>query len=608
MKIGAQYSGDGRCRFSVWAPFLDRVFCEIVSPERQTIPLKKTEQGYWQATASGISPGTSYFFRLGEDLQRPDPASHFQPEGVHGPSAVIDHTEFPWADLSWKGITPERMVMYEIHVGTFTAEGTFDACISRLDNLIDLGVNSIELMPVAQFPGERNWGYDGVFPFAVQNSYGGPEGLKRLVNACHRQGISVILDVVYNHLGPEGNYLTDYAPYFTDKYRTPWGKAVNFDDAYCDGVRNYFIRNALYWFEHYHIDALRLDAVHGICDMGAKHILEELSEQVDAFSKNQGRRFYLIAESDLNDVRIIRKRESGGYGMDVQWCDDFHHAVHTLLTGEKIGYYADFGDEAHMVKALREGFVYSWEYSVHRKRHHGSSSKAFPGNQMVAFIQNHDQVGNRMLGERLSQLVGFEALKLAAGVLLVSPYIPLIFMGEEYGETAPFLYFISHSDKDLISKVREGRKREFAAFEWKQEPPDPQSPDTFQRSKLNWDEQKKDRHNVIRRFYQRLICLRKEIPALAHLDKDNLKIWHMKEKHLICLVRRHVKSRILCCMNFSDQKAPFFIDFIEGQGKKRLDSSDPRWKGPKTSMPEIVEDYTEGIIGPYGFVLYEMET
>jgi maltooligosyltrehalose trehalohydrolase len=608
MKIGAQYLGDGRCQFSVWAPLLDRVYCEIVSPERQTIPLTKTEQGYWQATASGISPGTSYFYRLREDLQRPDPASHFQPEGVHGPSAVIDHTEFPWSDLSWKGTPLEKMVIYEVHVGTFTAEGTFDACIPRLDNLIDLGVNSIELMPVAQFPGERNWGYDGVFPFAVQNSYGGPEGLKRLVNACHRQGISVILDVVYNHLGPEGNYLADYAPYFTDKYRTPWGKAVNFDDAYCDGVRNYFIRNALYWFEHYHMDALRLDAVHGICDMGAKHILEELSEQVDAFSKNQGRRFYLFAESDLDDVRIIRKRESGGYGMDVQWCDDFHHAVHTLLTGEKNGYYADFGDEAHLVKALREGFVYSWEYSVHRKRHHGSSSKAFPGHQMVAFIQNHDQVGNRMLGERLSQLVGFEALKLAAGVLMVSPYIPLIFMGEEYGETAPFLYFISHSDKDLISKVQEGRKREFAAFEWHQEPPDPQSPDTFQRSKLNWDAQKKDRHKVIRRFYQRLICLRKEIPALSFLSKDHLKIWHMKEKHLICLVRRHVKSRILCCMNFSDQKAPFFIDFIEGRGKKRLDSSDPRWKGPKTSMPETVEDYTEGIIGPYGFVLYEMET
>jgi maltooligosyltrehalose trehalohydrolase len=606
MKIGAFYLGDGKCEFSVWAPFLKHVRCEIVAPDKLSVPLQKDEWGYWRGSGGGISPGSHYYFQLEENLLRPDPASHFQPEGVHGPSMIIDHKKFQWSDGSWMGIPLEKMIIYEIHIGTFTLEGTFEACIPRLDDLLDLGVNTIEIMPVTQFPGDRNWGYDGVYPFAVQNSYGGPHGLMGLVNACHIRGISVILDVVYNHLGPEGNYLADFGPYFTDKYKTPWGKAINFDGAFCDSVRNFVIQNALYWFEYYHVDALRLDAIHGIYDTGAKHILEELAEKVGEFSDNHKRRFYLIAESDLNDVRVIRKKGSGGYGIDAQWCDDFHHSVHTILTQEKSGYYMDFGKVADLVKSFKEGFVYSWEYSSYRKRHHGSSSRDLTASQFVTFIQNHDQVGNRMLGERLAQLVPFEALKLAASALLISPYVPLLFMGEEYAEDAPFLYFISHLDENLIKAVRDGRKREFSAFQWKGEPPDPQSQETFLQAKLQWDKQKKGKHKVIRSFYQELIRLRKEIPALSNLDKNNLKAWHLPEKALIFLTRWHTGSKILSVMNFSNQEQSFLIDFIEGKGEKRLDSYDTQWMGPGSLMPQSLENGQEVTIGPFGFILYEV--
>jgi maltooligosyltrehalose trehalohydrolase len=498
------------------------------------------------------------------------------------------------------------MIIYEIHTGTFTHEGTFEACIERIDDLLDLGVNAIEIMPVAQFPGDRNWGYDGVHPFAVQNSYGGPQSLKGLVNACHIRGISVILDVVYNHLGPEGNYLADFGPYFTDKYKTPWGKAINFDGAYSDSVRDFVIQNALYWFEYYHIDALRLDAIHGIYDTGAKHILEELAEKAGEFSDIHKRKFYLIAESDLNDVRVIRKKESGGYGIDAQWCDDFHHSVHTLLTSEKSGYYMDFGRVENLVKSLQEGFVHSWEYSAYRKRHHGSPSRDLPASRFVTFIQNHDQVGNRMLGERLTQLISFEALKLAAGVLLISPYIPLLFMGEEYAEDAPFLYFISHLDKNLISAVREGRKREFSAFLWKGEPPDPQSRETFLKTKLQWDKQKEGKHKIIRGFYQQLIRLRKEIPALSNLDKNNLKAWHLPDTAVLFLSRWHTGSKIISVMNFSNQEQSFPVNFIEGRGVKRLDSYEIQWMGPGGSVPESIEKGQRVTIGPLGFILYEV--
>ncbi|HEY9742469.1 MAG TPA: malto-oligosyltrehalose trehalohydrolase, partial [Coleofasciculaceae cyanobacterium] len=518
MKIGSSYLGDGRCEFTVWAPSHEEVAVQIVSPENRLIPMKKDEQGYFKVLAEGIEPGTLYFYKIaGED--RPDPASHYQPKDVHGPSEVVDHSKTNWTDAGWSGIPLEEMIIYELHVGTFTPEGTFESMIPRLRELREFGVNAIEIMPVAQFPGDRNWGYDGAYTYAVQHSYGGPEGLKKLVDACHQEGLSVILDVVYNHFGPEGAYYSLFGPYFTEMYKTPWGMAMNFDDAYSNGVRNYFIENALYWFQNYHFDALRLDAIHAIYDLGAKHILQEMAEKVEALSASMGRKVYLIAESDLNDVRVIREKELGGHGMDAQWSDDFHHALHTVITGEQTGYYRDFGKVEQLAKAYKESFVYSWEYAPHRKRYHGSDASDRPGHQFVVCTQNHDQVGNRMLGERLTHLVSFEGLKLAAGALLLSPYIPMLFMGEEYGEDSPFLYFVSHSDSDLVEAVRQGRKREFADFHAEGEFIDPFSLEAFQQSTLKWDKRKEGKHKALLELYQHLIQLRRTNPALKTLDK-----------------------------------------------------------------------------------------
>ncbi len=606
MRIGPHYIGNGRCEFSIWAPFLKDVAIKMVSPEERLIPMSRYKNGYWKVVVDDVFPRTLYFYRLERSLDRPDPASNFQPEGVHGPSQIVDHSAFQWEDKNWRGINLENMIIYELHVGTFTNEGTFDAIIPRLDDLCDLGINAINIMPVAQFPGERNWGYDGVHPFAVQNSYGGLEGLKRLVNACHKRGIAIILDVVYNHLGPEGNYLGDFGPYFTEKYKTPWGSAINFDDAYSDEVRNFFIENALYWFLHYHVDGLRLDAVHAIYDMSAKPFLHEVAERVEDFSNEYGRKFYLIAESNLNDVKVITRRKFGGYGINAQWCDDFHHSLHTLLTDEKTGYYIDFGNMEQFVKALREGFVISWLYSSYRKRRHGSSSKDLPAHQFVVFSQNHDQVGNRVLGERLSTIVSFEALKLAAGAVVLSPYIPLLFMGEEYGEESPFLYFISHSDPDLINAVREGRKEEFKAFNWKVEPPDPQSPDTFLKSKLKWEKRREGKFKVLLDFYRRLIQLRKEIPALSNLER-NIEVSGTEEERLLHFRRWHNKSQIICIMNFNRKNLNFRISLPNGRWRKVLDSSDQEWMGPGSSLPKEIELDQNLNIKPLSFALYKME-
>lgn len=607
MRIGAQYLGNGRCDFILWAPFLKDVAIRIVSPRGRIIPMEKDNRGYWKVSLDEVPSGTHYFYKLEKAIDRPDPASNSQAEGVHGHSQVIDHSAFQWEDENWSGVSLREMIIYEVHVGTFTLEGTFEAIIPRLDDLYDLGINAVNIMPVAQFPGERNWGYDGAYLFTVQNSYGGPEGLKRLVNACHKCNIAVILDVVYNHLGPEGNYLGDFGPYFTEKYQTPWGSAINFDSAYSDHVRNFFIENALYWFQHYHIDALRLDAIHGIYDMSARPFLQELAEKVEDFSNEQGRKFYLIAESDLNDVKAIRPKESGGYGIDAQWCDDFHHSLHALLTGEKIGYYVDFGKIEDFVKALREGFVYSWQYSEYRKRYHGSSSEDRPAHQFVVFSQNHDQVGNRMLGERLSKLVSFEALKLAVGAVLLSPYIPLLFMGEEYGEESPFLYFVSHSDPDLIAAVKEGRKEEFQAFQWQGEPPDAQNPQTFLQSKLRWEKRREGKHKVLLDFYQRLIQLRRKIPALANLDKNSLEVSGMEEEKLVLVRRWYNKSHVFCIMNFSKKDAPFRTHLPRGRWKKIFDSSEEIWNGPGSSLPERIEQDQELTMRPLSVGLYKIE-
>jgi maltooligosyltrehalose trehalohydrolase len=604
LKIGTRYAEDGTCEFVVWAPLLDSVSLLIVSGNEQLVPMQKDESGCWKTVVKDVMPGTGYLYRLNGERDRPDPASYFQPDGVHKASQVIDHNLFSWQDSNWNSLPLSEMIMYELHAGTFTHDGTFDAVIPRLDDLNELGINAIEIMPVAQFPGERNWGYDGVYPYAVQNSYGGPDGLKRLVDACHTRGIAVILDVVYNHLGPEGNYLWDYGPYFTDMYKTPGGKAVNYDGPYSNGVRNYFIENALYWFEHYHIDALRLDAIHGIYDISAKHVLQELSEKVKEFSEIHGREFYLIAESDLNDPVVAMQGDRGGYGIDSLWCDDFHHSVHTLLIDEVTGYYEDFSRIEHLVKSIKEGFVYSGQYSHFRKKNHGSSSKDLPAERLVVFSQNHDQAGNRMLGERLSSLVTFEAQKLAAGIMLLSPYVPLLFMGEEYGETAPFLYFISHSDQHLIEGIRHGRKKDFEAFNWKGDPPDPDSIETFEKSRIDWNKRKNGPHAFILKLYRELVRLRKEVPALANLDKDCLDVWADNEKKVVFVSRWKDNNRTLALYNFNATEVKLDSLRLEEGMKRVLDSSEEKWDGPGSLLPDSISKDREMIIRPWSFALY----
>ena len=616
MQVGSKYLGNGQCEFTVWGPNLDSAAVQLVSQENRLIAMEQQDGGYWTAIATEVQPGTCYFYQLNAGESRPDPASHCQPEGVHGPSQVIDH-QFDWTDQNWKGISLESMIIYELHVGTFTPEGTFEAMISRLKDLRELGVNAIELMPIAQFPGDhppgeknqeqdyRNWGYDGAYLYGVQNSYGGPTGLKRLVDACHQEGIAVILDVVYNHFGPEGNYISQYGPYFTEVYLTPWGSAVNFDDKHSPDVRNFFIQNALYWMRNYHIDALRLDAVHAIYDLGAFHILEELSEKVAALSAEQNRLLYLIAESDLNDPKIIRSIETGGYGIDAQWSDDLHHALYALLTSDRTGYYEDFGKCEHLAKAFQQSFVYDWQYSPHRQRYHGKAPKGCSPSQFVVCIQNHDQVGNRMMGERLPQLVSFEALKLAAGAVLLSPYVPMLFMGEEYGEEAPFTYFVSHSDPDLIQAVRQGRKQEFAAFHGEGEPLDPEAVETFLLCKLNWEKRKQGKHQVLWSFYQHLIQLRNTLPPLAHRDFQSIEVGSDETRQLVWWRRWHENSQVVCLMNFNQSDITFEPTLATLCGRKILDSAEPKWSGSGSSAPEELQPGRQATLPAQSVVLYE---
>lgn len=614
MQIGADYLGDDRCKFTVWAPKADSVAVQLVSPQERLVSMQRQEGGYWVVEASEVAPGATYLYQLNGDEARPDPASHLQPEGVHKPSQVVDH-HFNWSDSGWSGVPLEQMIIYELHVGTFTTEGTFESIIDRLPELKALGVNAIEIMPIAQFPGDqptddscayRNWGYDGVYPFAVQNSYGGPAGLKTLVNACHQQGISVVLDVVYNHFGPEGNYISRYGPYFTETYRTPWGSAVNFDDAHSPDVRNYFIQNALYWLREYHIDALRLDAIHAIYDLGAKHFLEDLAEQVAALSQQRGYPLYLIAESDLNDPRVIRPVEQGGFGIDAQWSDDFHHALYALLTGESIGYYQDFGKCEDLAKAYKDTFVYDWKYSPHRQRFHGNSVSDRPFSQFVVCIQNHDQVGNQVLGERLSQIVSYEALKLAAGAVLLSPYIPLLFMGEEYGEEAPFMYFVSHSDPDLVKAVREGRKREFEAFHCKGEAPDPEGTETFLKCKLNWENRKHGKHQALWSLHQHLIQLRNTLPAMQG-DRTSLETGSDEANKLVWWHRWSDNHQLLCLMNFNQADITLQPEAPQGNWQKILDSADQKWSGPGSLSPQAFTTGQDVNLRSHSFSLYESQ-
>jgi maltooligosyltrehalose trehalohydrolase len=588
---GATVLDDGRCRFEVWAPLARSVSVKLTAQRDRVVEMDRQGDGNFVAEPADVSPGDRYLYRLdyadGSVNERPDPASRFQPDGVHGPSQIVS-SRFQWDEGEWCGLPLNRYVVYELHVGSFTPEGTFDGVIEHLDGLVRLGVTALELMPVAQFPGTRNWGYDGVYPFAVQHSYGGPEGLKRLVNACHRRGLAVVLDVVYNHLGPEGNYLRDFGPYFTDFYQTPWGEAVNFDGPDSNEVRRFFVENALQWIDEFRIDALRLDAVHAILDFSARPFLEELGAAVHERAEALNRRIHLIAESALNDTRIIRPRELGGFNLDGQWNDDFHHSLRVALTGERSGYYRDFNGLPDLGRAWRDGYVYCGQYSEFRQRSHGSSSRNVPARQLVVFAQNHDQVGNRMLGERLSATVSFEKQKLAAAVVLLSPFVPLIFMGEEYGETAPFPYFVSHSDPDLVEAVRKGRRREFDAFDWRGEPPDPQDEKTYLDSKLNRALLNKEPHRTLLAFYRELLTLRGKTPALAHPSKKNTTVSIDRHRTVLLAERRHGDETVCLVFNFNSRPGPVTVDLPGGRWLRRLDSADPRWMGPGSGVPETV--------------------
>jgi maltooligosyltrehalose trehalohydrolase len=595
--LGATYLGGLKTAFKLWAPRADRVELEIVEPEARRIAMEPGGRGYFDAVVDGVGSGTLYRYRLDGREPRPDPASRWQPRGVHGPSAVIDR-DFAWSDHDWDGLRLPDLVLYEVHVGTFTSEGTFEAIVPRLDDLVDLGVTAIELMPIAEFPGVRNWGYDGAYPYAVHHAYSGPDGLRRLVDASHARGLGVVLDVVYNHLGPEGNYLAEYGPYFTDRYRTPWGDALNFDGAGSDQVRRYFIENAVMWVRDYHIDGLRLDAAHAILDLSARPFLEELGHAVHAEGDRLGRRVLVIPESDNNDPRLIQTTGQGGLGLDAVWCDDFHHALHAVMTGETQGYYQDFGDLECLEWAFTDGFVYAGQYSKYRARRHGHSSRALPAERFVVCLQNHDQVGNRAKSDRISSLVDFESLKLGAAAYLLSPFIPLLFMGEEYGETRAFPYFVDHSDPGLVESVREGRQAEFAAFDWEVEIPDPSSEETFASARPSWD-WSDERNGKLRAWYKELLRLRREVPALSRRSKELLDAETMDDERVIVVHRwadglegpHHggEVSEILLLLHFGDTRAEPRIRLPAGSWKVVLDSAARAWGGPGSILPEAVE-------------------
>jgi maltooligosyltrehalose trehalohydrolase len=597
--IGSSPESNERCTFTVWAPECNAVQVVLEASPQLPWPMEKSEGGYWTVTLDKVTPGMQYWYKLDNELQRPDPASRCQPAGVHGPSEIVD-TSFNWTDTNWQGIELAEMILYELHTGTFTQVGTFQGIISKLDHLQTLGITAIELLPIAQFPGHHNWGYDGVFPFAIQNTYGTAADLKQLVNAAHQRGIAVILDVVYNHAGPEGNYLNDFAPYFTDKYKLFWGGAVNFDGAWCDGVRNYFIQNALMWLDEFHIDGLRLDAVHAIFDSSALHIMEELTAQVRLLEQRVQSKKILIAEFDLNNPRYISPVAKGGYGMDAQWVDEFHHALHAAITGEQTGYYEDFGPTEDLALSLQNSYVYTGQFSKHRKRSFGKMPTNTGYNQFIAFVQNHDQVGNRLLGDRLSTILSAEGLKAAAATLMLSPHVPMLFMGEEYGEKNPFLYFTSHSDAELIKNLREGRRKEFAVFNWEGEVPDPQDEAIFNQSKLSWQI---DEVPGLLRFYKHLIAFRKEHPALQNFRREDA-VRNIRVQNKVLHFERHGNSAILLiCLNLGDE--PASMQF-EKTGTKVLDTSDVEWNGPGSLAPAVVQPEQPFLINPFSVLVFEI--
>jgi maltooligosyltrehalose trehalohydrolase len=565
--------------FRVWAPTAGIVEVDI---EGRRTAMHAGDGGWWSAQLPEAGAGTDYAFAVDHGELLPDPRSPWQPDGIHGRSRLVDHHEFRWTDRKWQAPPLSSAIIYELHVGTFTHEGTFEAAIDRLDHLVELGVTHVELMPVNEFSGTRGWGYDGVDLYAPHHAYGGPAGLKRLVDACHGRGLAVLLDVVYNHLGPVGNYLGRFGPYFTERYATPWGAAVNFDGAYSDEVRQFFCDNALMWLRDYHFDGLRIDAVHAILDTSAVHILEQLSDQVDDLRAQLGRHLVLIPESDLNDPRLVRERAAGGYGLEAQWSDDLHHALHALLTGEREGYYADFGTIADLAKALRQAFVYDGCYSHHRKRRHGRVPSGLSGHCFLGYLQNHDQIGNRATGQRSSHLMSTGRLKIGAALVLTSPFVPMLFQGEEWGASTPFQYFTNHEDPQLGRAVREGRRTEFAAFGWRpEEIPNPQSVRTFERSKLDWSESDREPHCGLLDWHRRLIALRQRCPELTDGRMDDVEVSFDEPSRWITVNR----GGVTVCCNLADQEQLIPLPAVDGQTPLLCSDDAIRCDGHRARMP-----------------------
>lgn len=589
----------------LWAPGAKSVAVKLES-KGETLPLEKAQYGYWQLTTPQLKEGSRYKFILDDKNGLPDPASLNQPDGVHGASEVVDLSSFAWRDEAWQNPPLQDYIIYELHAGTFSTEGDFKGIEAKLDHLVSLGITAIEIMPVAQFPGERNWGYDGVFPYAVQNSYGGAKGLQQLVDACHAKGIAVILDVVYNHLGPEGNYFNEFGPYFTEKYNTPWGNAFNFDDVGCDAVRHYFVENILMWFRDFHIDALRLDAVHAIKDFSPVHILAQIKSRVDELIQQTGRQHYLIVECDLNDTRFINPLQKAGFGMDSQWIDEFHHALRITAGGEKTGYYSDFNGIQHLAKSYNDAYVYDGQYSPHRDKHFGSKAVDNPGEQFIVFSQNHDQVGNRMLGERSSELFSFEMQKLMAGAVLTAPYLPMLFMGEEWAEPNRFMYFVSHTDPELAEAVRKGRKAEFAAFHAQGEAPDPMAEETFINSKLQWNLPGEGKHKVMLSFYRELIALRKSLPALHQLNRKEVHAEANEQQNTLILSRKSDEQQVIVLMNFSVNIQTLYLPATSQFWNKQFDSADVKWNGPQAAAAKVNGGQSVQL-QPQSFLIYVNE-
>ena len=615
LRFGARPQADGSTVFRVWAPRAEGLEVKVLTGGERAFPLAAAGGGVFEARVEGVAAGADYFYVV-HGNERPDPVSRSQPAGVHGPSRVVAPEEFAWTDEGWKGLALKDYVVYELHTGTFTPEGTFEAVIPKLAHLKSLGVTAVELMPVAEFPGARNWGYDGAHLYAPQSTYGGPEGLKRLIDACHREGLAFVLDVVYNHLGPEGNYAGEYMPLYSEAHKSPWGAGLNFDGEGSDGVRRYFVENALYWLTEYHVDALRLDAVHAIVDTSETHLLRELAEEFRAQAGRLGRRAFLIAESDLNDVRVLR-RDEGGYGIDAQWSDDFHHSLHAVLTGADRGYFSDFGRVGDVAKAIEEGFVYCGQHSQFRGKCHGTPSAERPGEQFVVCIQNHDQIANGYWGDRLSRVVEPERQRLAAAILLCgAPNVPMLFMGEEWGERAPFLYFTSHTDPELGRAVRIGREEEYNSFvrgEGETESTiggfsDPQSEITFVRSKLNWESLERQPHAGMLAFYRDLLALRRAHAPLSNCDKTRTRVRFDEGRRWLSVERGDEAGAraVLLCNLSSEARA---VPTAEGAWRLTLWSGDARYGGTTPhAAPPVRVDAGRGVeLAPWGAAVYVSE-